>query len=118
MSKPTSKRDARQRKPRSPLEWGAEVARWKRSGMTATEYAARHGISRSSLFAWSKHVCGRRDTPASSFVPLRVAAAKAPIATPFSLEITLRNGRTLRTHGDVDAARLACVVDALDGGSR
>jgi hypothetical protein len=41
------------------------------------------------------------------------APAEAPA---FALEVTLRNGRTVRTHGDVDALRLARVLDALEGG--
>jgi hypothetical protein len=105
---------------RSRADWCAEIARWERSGLSATAYAARHDISRSTLFWWSSHL---RDTsvaraPADtvSFVPVRVRPTAHAEAPAFALEVTLRNGRTVRAHGDVDASRLAQVLDALEGG--
>jgi transposase-like protein len=48
---------------------------WKRSGQSARDYAAEHGLSTASLYAWSAK---KRDSPAkrasgSSFVPVRIA---------------------------------------------
>ena len=105
---------------RSRWEWSAEIARWERSGLSATAYAARHDLSRSTLFWWSTHLRGTSVATASpdtvSFLPVRVRPT-APAAAPgFALEVTLRNGRTVRTHGDVDAFRLARVLDAIEGG--
>ncbi len=101
-------------------EWSAEIARWERSGLSAAAYATRHGLSRSTLFWWSNHL---RDTSVAtaapdtvSFLPVRVRPTAAAEATAFALEVTLRNGRTVRASGDVDASRLARVLDALEGG--
>ena len=105
---------------RSRSEWSAEIARWERSGLSATAYSARHNLSRATLFWWSTHLRGTSVATASpdtvSFLPVRVRPTVPAEAPAFALEVTLRNGRTVRAHGDVDAARLARVLDALEGG--
>ncbi len=105
---------------RTRSEWSAEIGRWERSGLSAAAYAARHDLSRSTLFWWSAHLRGTSVATASpdkvSFLPVRVRPTAPAEAPRFALEVTLRNGRTVRTHGDVDASRLARVVDALEGG--
>jgi hypothetical protein len=104
---------------RSRSEWSAEIARWERSGLSAAAYAARHDLSRSTLLWWSAHLRGTSATASPdtvSFLPVRVRSTAPAEAPAFALEVTLRNGRTVRTHGDVDALRLARVLDALEGG--
>ena len=105
---------------RSRSEWSAEIARWERSELSATTYATRHDLSRATLFWWSSHLRDASVATASSdmvsFLPLRVRPTAPAEAPAFALEVTLRNGRTVRTHGDVDALRLARVLDALEGG--
>jgi hypothetical protein len=109
------------RERRSRSEWCAEVARWERSGLSASAYAARHDLSRATLSWWSSHlrdapqVTGSPDTV--SFLPVRVRPAEPAEAASFALEVTLRNGRIVRAHGDVDPSRLARVLDALEGGA-
>jgi hypothetical protein len=105
---------------RSRSEWSAEIARWERSGLSATAYAARHDLSRATLFWWSAQLRGTSVATASpetvSFLPVRVRPTAPAEAPAFALEVTLRNGRTVRTHVDVDALHLARVLDALEGG--
>jgi transposase-like protein len=91
--------------------------------LSAAAYAQQHQLSRSAIFRWSSQLrstvaaAAPASTPTVSFLPVRVRGV-APVEAPvFSLEVTLRNGRTVRAHGDVDASRLARVVDALEGGA-
>lgn len=117
------KQKAARRPQRSSAAWREEIARWRQSGLSASEYAAHYDVGVSSLFAWSKQFRLPTGAPASpkhvSFVPLRVlGAASEADSAPFEFEVTLANGRKVRARGDVDAARFARVLDALEGGSR
>jgi hypothetical protein len=116
-----SKTDSSPRRARrSRSEWASEVARWERSGLSATTYAARHDLSRSTLFWWSSHLrdmsVAKASSESVSFLPVRVRPTESANVPEFALEVTLRNGRTVRTRGEVDPLRLARVLDALEGG--
>lgn len=117
MRKTTEPQEARKRTRRSRSEWQLEIARWQRSGLSGAAYAQRHELSASTLYWWSTHLRQAEEAPSVSFLPVRVQPAASVETTPFSLEVTLRNGRTVRARGDVDAARLARVLDALEGGA-
>jgi len=99
-------------------EWRDEIARWKQSGLSASEYAAHHDVAASSLFAWSQRIRLAPEpapAPRVSFVPVRVAAEAS---SSFEVEVSLGNGRRVRARGDVDAARFARMLDAIEGGVR
>lgn len=117
MQKTTKPQEARRRARRSRSEWLSEIERWQRSGLSAAAYARRHELSASTLYWWSTHLRQAEEAPSVSFLPVRVQPGASAETTPFSLEVTLRNGRTVRAHGDVDAARFARVLDALEGGA-
>ncbi len=122
MQKAMGNGDEVRRPRRSHAEWRAEVARWKQSGLSAGAYAGRHNLSRSTLFWWSTHLratpMATTETETPSFLPLRITPAVDAEATAFALEVTLRNGWTVRTRSDVDVARFARVLDALEGGGQ
>ncbi len=113
---------------RSRAEWTAEVARWRRSGLGAAEYAAERGLKRSTLLWWSCQLglalAGpspgtRASTSSVAFLPLRVreeSSAPMPRVTSARIEVLLRNGRRIRVIGDVDAELLARVIEAAEGG--
>ena len=110
----------RSRRPRrSVAEWREEIAGWKRSGLSASEYAADHDVAASSLFAWSRRIRLAPEPapePRVSFVPVRVTAEA--LSSSFEVEVSLGNGRRVRARGDVDAARFARMLDALEGSVR
>ena len=75
---------------------------WKRSSLSARDYAAEHGLSTASLYAWSAK---KRDGPAkrasgSSFVPVRIAPGNFSGA---GLRVTLK------AHG------MECVIEGAGG---
>ena len=85
--------------------------------MSAAAYARRHQLSVSTLHWWSSRLGESEEAPTVSFLPVRVGPAASAETPPFSLEVTLRNGRTVRARGVVDAAQFARVIDALEGGA-
>ena len=110
---------------RSRAEWTADVVRWRKSGLGSAEYAAEHGLERSSLLWWSSqlgpNIDEREAHPSSAapvaFVPLRVREDKVAVEAPAPgyIEVVLNNGRRVRVTGAVDGAELARVVAAVEG---
>ena len=82
-------------------ERSAHLIAWKRSGQSARAYAAEHGLSAGSLYAWSAKKPGSaaKRASGSSFVPVRIAP------DGFSgngLRVTLK------------ARELECVIEGAD----
>ena len=106
------------------------VARWRRSGQSAAEFADRHGISQWALYSWAKQLGAgpkrrrppqrsvRRSTTAgaSGFIPVRLVGdehADPPARAEGVVEIQLRGGDVVRVVGEVSAERLRAVVTAV-----
>ncbi len=71
---PTSPDGAKRRR-FTESERSEHLIAWKRSGLSARDYAADHGLSAASLYSWSKKKRSDRREPISgpSFVPVRIA---------------------------------------------
>lgn len=105
------------------------VARWRRSGQSATEFGRRHGLSQWALYSWAKHlgpgpscrpsqqpVRSSRTAEAAGFIPVRLVSdepAGLPTRTEGVVEIQLRSGDVVRVIGEVGAERLRAVVKAV-----
>jgi transposase len=112
-------------------------------GATVTAVADRNGVCRSLVYLWLRLARAGRlpgisltDTPATSFVPVRIEPAQSarqsdPAESPPAtradrlantrrrssmVEVTLGNGRTIKVDESIDPAALARLVAALDGG--
>lgn len=114
--------------------WEKRVERWKHSGLSAAEFADRHGYRAQQLYWWSWRLgmsgastrASAGDEPASApseeprFLPVHVvetspppmAAPAVPLA-PAWIEIALPNGGVVRLMPGVDAATIACVMTAV-----
>jgi hypothetical protein len=65
---------------RRSREWWADtVARWRRSGLTAAEFAARHGVRATTLRWWSSRQRDRvtRAEHGRTAVPIEIAVPSA-----------------------------------------
>lgn len=110
-------------------EWKDRVGRWKASGSSAPEFAARYGFSSRKLYDWSYRL--RKPEGASSQAKakettgpvrlLRVVPTKGPAATngadnpPNAMRLTMA-GVSVDIHAGFDEATLRkvlCVVKAL-----
>ena len=106
------------------------VAKWRRSGQSATAFAGRHGISQWALYWWARQgVAGakrrrppqrsvRRSTTAGApgFIPVRLVGdehSDPPVPAEGVVEIRLRGGDVVRVVGEVSAERLRAVVTAV-----
>jgi transposase-like protein len=74
----TKDRSTSSRRRRSAAEWAEIVAAWKRSGLTAREYAQRHGLVAGTLLWWSSQGARRAAEPKGQHAPSPVTPAVAP----------------------------------------
>lgn len=89
------------------------VARWRASGKSAREFAARHGLSAVTLYGWARPAAGR--VQPQGFVEVHLPpAAEAPPAMQGSIEIELAGGRVVRVREHVDLELLRAVVEVLE----
>lgn len=81
--------------------------------------ARRHGVAQSLLYRWRKDATGSV-RPASTFVPVAIAAPAPPVVAPSqpactgSIEVVLANGRVLRVGVNVDTVALVRIIAALE----
>jgi transposase-like protein len=119
------------------------VARWRRSGQSAAEFAKRHGLGPWVLYSWAKELGsgpqgeqrehGRRRKlrrvrrsaqratagRALDFLPVRLLRdgdAAAPVPAEGVVEIQLRGGDLVRVVGEVAAERVRAVLTAVRQG--
>ena len=91
---------------RSESQRRKAVARWRRSGLSAAEFAESLGVSVHTLYAWSARA--RREGP-----KLVELVATPPDVRPRGdevVEVALRNGRVLRAPLSVDDERLGLLI--------
>jgi hypothetical protein len=99
---------------KTAAEWSKLVERWRRSKLTAREFAAREGIAPSTL-AWWKWRLGSKTERRSqvAVVPVEVVPVRAP-TTETSVEVVLGNV-VVRVRSGFDAQTLGRVLDVLEG---
>ena len=115
-------------------EWKDRIARWKASGSTAPEFAARHGLSSRKLYDWSYRLRNPEGAAAKSKAKetmspvrlLRVVPTKGYAAIngadnpPNAIRLTMA-GASVDIHAGFDEATLRkvlCVVKALQDSGR
>ena len=88
-------------------------------GANVSAVARRHGVAQSLLYRWRKDATGSAG-PASTFVPVAIAAPAPLVVAPSqpacigSIEVVLANGRLLRIGADVDTVALVRIIAALE----
>lgn len=102
--------------------WEDRVRRWRKSGLTATEFASKEGVTAGRLYAWNSRLrrLGRAiDEPTGSSSMLLPVVVRDGEPSPRDggapIEIVVRGELVLRVRGDFDAVLLRRVVAALEG---
>jgi hypothetical protein len=113
---------------RSRSEWEREIARWRASGLSASEYARNQGFKEARLWWWSAQLKRRpadRDTQPSNtaslaFLPVRVRQTQPESSNSGAacIEVVLGNGRCVRVVGALDVSQLERVLAAAEGGDK
>ena len=100
----------------SAADGEAMVAAHKASGRSMRSFAAEHGIRTQRLSYWRSKVAGKTSAVATQrgFVPVRIAGEPAIASEGRSVEVQLRNGRSLTIRGGWDEASVRTWVSALE----
>jgi hypothetical protein len=120
-------------KRRSRAEWAKDIWEWQKGGGTAKAYATAKGLNPGTFAWWIRQLQTDRSTRAigtsekttskegiPGFLPLRAVSERAKHRTTeraLTIEVELANGRRIRlqVQGNEDLARIAAVVDAVEG---
>lgn len=109
-------------KRRSWKEWASLIERWKRSGLTAKQFAERAGVSWRTLSWWKWRLgsgTASRGVPSAGMemVPVQVVASQpeAPEAAETAVELVV-DGIVVRVRRGFDDDTLARVLDVLEQG--
>lgn len=102
----------------SAVEWSRRVRRWRKSGLSAKEYAAKVGLNASTLTYWSWRLNAEErakveEATASDHVGALVELEITPVATSAPIEITFA-GMEVRVPSGADEGTLAMVVRVLE----
>ena len=108
----------RAKKPRrqSAGEWARLIEAWKKSGETAVDFAAAHGVKSGRLTWWKWKQTARTAAPSEDLRLVTVEIAPTATATASmspAWEITSACGDALRVYRSIAPAELAAVLSAL-----
>ena len=92
--------------------WAARVREWKRSGLTAAEFAEREGLNASTLTWWSSQL--GRSTLAISRPPMVEVMVSPRADASSSLELVLASGVRVAVPVGFDEATLGRLLTVLE----
>lgn len=87
------------------------MRRWRASGLTAKDFAAREELNASTLSWWASRLGDRRRKP--TFVDVTAVVATSATTMP-TLDIVIRDSVRVRVGRGFDAELLRAVVGALE----
>ena len=91
----------------------SHVRAWKKSSLTARQYAKQEGISHWSLYTWATSLnrqIAKDEAPA--FLPVEVVEAPALVEP---IDLVLGNGRVVRVPCGFDSTTLSRVIEVAEG---
>ena len=101
-------------------QWGERVAGWRRSGLTAKQFAASIGVNAGTLSYWACRL--GREQRAVSKAPLSAGQAGSAlvevitgVARDERFELTLSNGRRLHVPASFETPALERLLGVLEG---
>jgi len=104
---------------RSAAEWKREIAAWRKSDLAASDYAAKLGVSVSTLHWWRWRLRGG-ELPDPGDAELRLLPLETARNDSFangdgvSWELRTTDGSVLRVEGPLTEAQLERLLRALD----
>ena len=103
-------------------EWAGRVDRWRRSGLSVEDFAAREGLKPKQLGWWrwklrSSPPPSSPSTPELRFLPVRVVDTAGPVSgSGVALEVALPNGRVVRVPPGFEPSMLERVLSIASEG--
>ena len=93
------------------MKWRRLVSEQSRSGESVKAFCRKHGLCRPYFFVWKKRL--EEDTP-TKFLEVRVAGHEPSTPDDSSVEIRLRNGRSLMVRPGFDAEHVRALLEVVE----
>ena len=94
--------------------WAERLERFRRSGLTVTQFCDAEGVSTPSFYVWKRTLAA--DTPAvappPTVVPIRITPSSPP---PAAIELALPGGAVVRFPADIRPDLLVAVLRGVGG---
>ena len=101
----------------SLADGAATVAAYEASGLSMRAFGAAHGVGTQRVSYWRSKVRGDAGAAGGGFVPIGIAGEPASANGSRSVEVHLRNGRSLTIRGGWDEASVRTWVSGLEASS-
>ena len=82
---------------RSDVEWRELLSRYDQSGLSAREFCRKEAVQVTSLLRWQQKLTG--PSARDEFVSVVTTPTTTPSVSPWTAEVILPNGITLRIQG-------------------
>ena len=92
-------------------KWRRLVSEQTRSGQTVKAFCHEHGLCRPYFFVWKKRL--KEDTP-TKFLEVQVKEHELSAPEDSSVEIRLRNGRSLMVRPGFDAGHVRALLAVVE----
>jgi transposase-like protein len=93
------------------MKWRRLVSEQSRSGQSVKAFCGEHGLCRPYFFVWKKRL--EEDTP-TKFLEVQVAEHSPSTPGDSSVEIRLRNGRSLMVRPGFDAEHVRALLVVVE----
>ena len=93
------------------MKWRGLVSEQSRSGQSVKSFCREHGLCRPYFFVWKKRL--EEDTP-TKFLEVQVAGQGPSTPSDSSVEIRLRNGRSLMVRPGFDAEHVRALLVVVE----
>jgi transposase-like protein len=93
------------------VKWRRLVSEQARSGQSVTAFCREHGLCRPYFFVWKKRL--EKDMP-TKFLEVQVAGHGPSTLGDSSVEIRLRNGRSLMVRPGFDAEHVRALLAVVE----
>ena len=103
--------DMTKRSKKAWIKWRRLVSDQARSGQSVKAFCREHGLCRPYFFVWKKRL--EEDTP-TKFLEVQVAGHSRSTPGDSSVEIRLRNGRSLMVRPGFDAEHVRALLVVVE----
>jgi transposase-like protein len=103
--------DMTKRSKKAWMKWRRLVSEQSRSGQSVKAFCGEHGLCRPYFFVWKKRL--EEDTP-TKFLEVQVAGHSPSTSGDSSVEIRLRNGRSLMVRPGFDAEHVRALLVVVE----
>ena len=98
----------------SAADGEAMAAAYEASGQTMRAFAGKHGMGAHRVSYWCLKVARKTGEGPRGFAPVRIAGKPVSASSDRSVEVQLRNGRSITIRGSWDEAAVRTWVSALE----